>query len=288
MAMSHQRSPRLKPLLERVPPGFLVDAAWLKRDQGIDPKSIHDYVQRGWLERVVRGVYRRPLPGPAGPAAAEWQLPLLSIQGILGYDVHLGGLSALDWHGYAHYLQLGGESRVYLYGKVPPWLARLPVDVQFVVRSRSLFGNDLSGIENAEQQLGAATEADADTGPTLSPWRWPLRISSPERAVLEALDELPGHASFHNLDLIFQGLSNLRPGRLMSLLNTCRRIKVRRLFFVFADRHGHAWLKHLDKTAIDLGSGPRALVKDGKLHPVYRIYVPADFVPSKAEGAPNA
>ena len=49
-----------------------------------------------------------------------------------------------------------------------------------------------------------------------------------------------------------------------------------------------AWLKHLDKTAVDLGSGPRALVKDGKLHPVYRIYVPADFVPSKAEGAPNA
>lgn len=288
MVMSHQKSQRLKPLLERVPPGFLVDAAWLKRDQGIDPKSIHDYVRRGWLERVVRGVYRRPLPTPTASTTADWQIPLLSIQGILGYEVHLGGVSALGWHGYAHYLPLGGESRVYLYGRVPPWLARLPVDVQFVVRSRSLFGDDLSGIENAEHQLGTATEAGDDTGPTLSPWRWPLRISTPERAILEALDELPGHTSFHNLDLVFQGLSNLRPGRLMSLLRACRSIKVRRLFFVFADRHEHAWLKHLDKSTIDLGSGPRALVKGGKLHPVYRIYVPADFLPSKAEGAPNA
>ena len=61
MVMNHPRKPRLKPLLDAVPPGFLVDTRWLKA-QGIDPKSIHNYVARGWLERVVRGLYRRPLP----------------------------------------------------------------------------------------------------------------------------------------------------------------------------------------------------------------------------------
>src|SRR3546814_16498800 len=82
MVMSHQRTPRLKPFLERVPPGFLVDAAWLKRF-GIDPKSIHDYAERGWLEREVRGVYRRPLPHTAQAGRplvrpeTDWQLPLL-------------------------------------------------------------------------------------------------------------------------------------------------------------------------------------------------------------------
>src|SRR3546814_1097602 len=96
----------------------MVDAAWLKR-QGIDPKSIHDYVQRGWLERVVRGVYRRPGAGQAPSATADWQLPLLSIQWIMEHDVHLGGLSALAWHGFSHYLPLGGEAQVYLYGTVP-------------------------------------------------------------------------------------------------------------------------------------------------------------------------
>jgi len=56
MVMSHQRTPRLKPMLERVPPGFLVDAAWLKRF-GVDPKSIHNYAERGWLERVTHGSF---------------------------------------------------------------------------------------------------------------------------------------------------------------------------------------------------------------------------------------
>src|SRR3546814_20240796 len=75
----------------------------------------------------------------------------------------------------------------------------------------------------------------------------------------------------------------------MSLLRSCRSIKVRRLFFVFADRHEHAWLKHLDKDAIDFGSGPRAPVKGGKLHPTYRIYVPEDLLPADVtEGATHA
>ncbi len=283
--MSHQRTPRLKPFLERVPPGFLVDAAWLKRS-GIDPKSIHDYAERGWLERVVRGVYRRPLPHtdqagrPLVRPETDWQLSLLSIQWIMEHDVHLGGLSALGFHGLAHYLPLGGRERVYLYGEVPSWLARLPGKTRFVVRSRVLFGDELTGVENAERQFESAHGAGAGHGPTVSPWRWPLKVSSPERAILEAFDELPAHATFDNLDMIFQGLTNLRPKRLMTLLRVCRSIKVKRLFFVFADRHAHAWVKHLDKSAIDFGSGPRALAKGGKLHPVYRIYVPEALLPA--------
>ncbi len=292
MVMSHQRTPRLKPFLERVPPGFLVDAAWMKRF-GIDPKSIHDYAERGWLERVVRGVYRRPLPHtdqvgrPLVRPETDWQLPLLSIQWIMGHDVHLGGLSSLGFHGLAHYLPLGGGERIYLYGEVPSWLARLPGRTQFVVRSRILFGDDLTGVENAEHQFESVPGTGAGHGPTVSPWRWPLKVSSPERAILEALDELPAHATFDNLDMIFQVLTNLHPKRLMTLLRTCRSIKVKRLFFVFAERHAHAWRKHLDKSAIDFGSGPRALAKGGKLHPVYRIYVPETLLPADMDEESN-
>ena len=120
--MNRQRTPRLKPLLDTVPPGFMVDTPWL-RAQGIDPKSIHDYVARGWLERVVRGVYRRPLPeGAQGGHEESWAIPLLSLQWLMKYAVHLGGESALDMAGYAHYLKLGGKSRVHFYGEVPSWL----------------------------------------------------------------------------------------------------------------------------------------------------------------------
>jgi hypothetical protein len=268
--------------LERVPPGFLTDAAWLKQ-QGIDRKGIHDYVARGWLERVTHGVYRRPAPMQAGTTSeTDWQAVLLSLQLILEKDVYPGGLSALEAYGHAHYFSLGRPRRVYLYGDVPSWLRRLPLNVQFVIRTQSLFGTDTLGIESTEQSPGQ--RSDPEGGPLLRPWQWPMRLSSPERAILEALDELPERGSFHNIDMIFQGLTNLRPRRLISLLQACRSVKVKRLFFVYADKHRHAWLKHVDKAAVDLGSGPRALIKGGTLHPVYRIYVPTELVPSAGDG----
>jgi hypothetical protein len=46
-------------------------------------------------------------------------------------------------------------------------------------------------------------------------------------------------------------LPNLSPRRLEKLLHDCRNVKVKRLFFYFADRHKHAWLKHLDKESVD-------------------------------------
>lgn len=279
MVMSHQKTQRLKPLLDQVLPGFMVDTAWLKR-QGIDSKSIHDYVANGWLERVIRGVYRRPLPKNVHQSTeTSWQIPLLSMQRIMGYDIHLGGGSALDLLGYAHYLSLGGQNRIYLYGNAPAWLARLPEQAKFIVRRRTLFEDNQTSVVDANQDAKEKSEVETNNLPTINIWRWPLKVSSPERAILEALDELPKNASFHNLDMIFEGLDNLRPKRLTELLIDCRSIKVCRLFFVFADKHQHAWLKHIDKALIDFGSGPRALVEGGKLHPVYRIYVPAEFIP---------
>ena len=70
----------------------------------------------------------------------------------------------------------------------------------------------------------------------------------------------------------------LRPKQLMALLTVCRSVKVRRLFFVFADRHRNAWRKHMDTSAIDFGTGPHVLVDGGKIHPVYQIYVSGHFV----------
>ena len=267
MAMKHQRKERLKPLLDKVPPGYLVDTPWL-RAQGADPKSIHGYVGRGWLERVIRGVYHRPLSeGMEGSAKDFWQAVLLSLQQILGYDIHLGGESALDLAGYIHYLSFGYPPRIHFYGSAPSWLKRLPMRTEIILHPRTLFKesqNDLGEISQGMRQ-------------------WPIKASSPEQAILEALDELPNHASFSNLDKIFEGLTTLRPKRLMELLENCRSIKVRRLFFVFADKHQHSWRDYLDPSQIDLGKGPRALVKDGKIHPEYHISVPKNLVPAKEQ-----
>ena len=275
MTMNHLRKSRLKPLLDTVPPGFVVDTPWLKA-RGIDPKSIHDYVARGWLERIVRGVYRRPVPeGIQSGNGESWALLLLSMQRLMNHAVHLGGESALDLAGHVHYLSLGGRRRVRFYGNVPSWLKRLPMPTDIVVHRRTLFGDDSIGIEESDIGAGAAVDV----------WRWPIQASSPERAILEALDELPRHASFENLDKLFEGLVSLRPSRLTPLLGACRSVKVRRLFFVFADRHRHGWRKHLDASGIDFGSGPRALVAGGRFHPTYRISVPEALMPVEPQGA---
>ncbi len=222
MVMNRQRTPRLKPLLDAVPPGFMGDTP-RRRAQGIHSKSIHDFVARGWLEGIVHVVYRRPLPGGAHCGHEEsWAVPLLSLQWIMKYAVHSGGESALDMGGHTHYLSLGGRSRVQFYGEVPSWLKRLHMQTEVVVRRITLFGDDPIGIDDANPEA-------VDTRPVVDVWRWPLGTSSQERAVLEALDELPRNATFENLDRVFEGLVSLRPKQLTALLTACRSVMVRRL-----------------------------------------------------------
>ncbi|WP_163269282.1 type IV toxin-antitoxin system AbiEi family antitoxin domain-containing protein [Chelativorans alearense] len=271
--MSAERSQKLKKVLEAVPAGYLVDAAWLT-SHGFAYETFRDYVKRGWLERLARGVFRRPVPTAARTGTIDWKTCLLSVQHIMGYGVHVGGMTALDLHGYRHYLPLGGNPPVWLYGQdIPNWLTKLPLNAPLVTRSTSLFSDPEVGL----------SKDDTSAEDTL-PWEWQLSMSSPERAVLEALDELPDQESFHNLDMVFQSLTTLRPRLLTALLESCKTIKVRRLFFVFADRHNYAWRKRLDPQAFDLGSGDRALVKGGRIHPRYRIMVPEEFVTTEGAG----
>jgi len=236
---------------------------------------VYDYVKRGWLERLERGVFQRPLSGPAPDRTIlDWQKCILSVQHIMEYGIHVGGTTALRLQGHAHYLSLGETETVWLYGgQIPHWLAKLPVDARFITRTPNLFADDT---------LGPIKTNPAGTGsaPAGAPREWTLRTSSPERAILEALDELPKQESFDNLDMIFEGLVNLRPRTLTSLLKNCKKIKVRRLFFVFADRHAHAWRRHIKAEDFDLGRGDRALFQGGKTHPQYRIVVPAAFATS--------
>ena len=95
------------------------------------------------------------------------------------------------------------------------------MQTKIVVRRRTLFGNDPLGIDDANLEA-------AGTRPMVDVWRWPLKTSTPERAILEALDELPRNATFEHLDKVFEGLVSLRPRRLTELLTACRSVKVRR------------------------------------------------------------
>ena len=278
--MAGQKQKSLQKLLEGVPPGFLVDSAWLEANS-IGRRSAYDYVKAGWLERLAHGVFRRPAPRARLPDPIDWKTCVLSMQHIMGYPVHVGGVTALALQGYSHYLPLGRDVPVWLYGTgIPNWLSKLSLDTPLETRSRSLFTDSSMGLAEEQDNQGSNAEA--------LPWHWALKMSTPERAILEALDELPSHGSFEHLEMVFEGLMTLRPKLLASLLKECRTIKVRRLFFVFADYHAHAWRIRLDPDDFDLGRGDRALVKGGKIHPRYRIVAPETLAEPNQRGADGA
>lgn len=268
--MSGRGRPKIQNLLESVPPGYIVDSGWLQT-QGIGRRSAYAYAQRGWLEHLAHGLYRRPVPAGSDSDRLDWQTCVLSMQHIMGYQLHVGGMTSLGLQGFGHFVATGRQETVLLYGqKMPGWLSKIPVDAVIETRKSSLF---------SDSQLGLV-EDEFSTGPA---WGWRLRVSGPERATLEALDELPEQESFEHLDQVFESLGTLRPKLLARLLHDCTKIKVKRLFFVFADRHGHAWRRHLSPDAFDLGRGDRVFVKGGRIHPRYRIMVPEAFARSSQE-----
>jgi hypothetical protein len=265
--------------LERdLPEGLLVTSGWLRK-HGYSRQLVSHYVSSGRLEQPTRGVYRKPR------GELTWQQAVISLQTILLDDpLYVGGRTALELQGYAHYLRQKTKT-VHLHSKqpLPTWLAKLPLDVRFVRRnSLRLFKNDpitygLSSLKFDVARNSGTSNDPLQRGLTYQPWGhwdWPLTLSAPERAILELLDELPDHESFHQVDMLMEGLTNLSPRRLAKLLADCKSIKVKRLFFFFADRHPHAWHRHLKKKDVDLGSGKRLLVKGGKLDPTYLITVP--------------
>ena len=267
MVKGKTRKPRLKPLLNDLPPGFIVDTKWL-RARGIDSKSIHHYINHGWIERIVHGVYRRPLPESVqNRHKLSWEAVLVSLQQLMDWNVHLGGDSALDFAGHTHYAIMGKSQRVHFNGNAPSWLKRLPTADQIILHRPTLFGGDPVGIIDS-------TTPYKEINWTVGVWNWPIKVSCPERAILELVAELGGNSDFEYVDLIFENLIRLRPQLLMKLLLACRSVKVRRLFFVFAERHKHDWLEFLEPEQIDFGSGPRALVKGGVFHPIYHISLP--------------
>lgn len=255
---------------------MVVDATWLEA-QGVSRQLRRKYVMHGWLLPLARGVYRRPSPSQQ-PGPLPWQELVVSLNTLLHAPTSVGGRTALELQGFSHYVTAGSSREAHLYSNknLPKWVSHVPVDTRLVFHSATrLFRHGKLPAED-ETPLSASTEATV----TQKPWgqlNWTLTVSTPERAILELLDEVPKRETFHQVDVLMEGLRNLSPRRLQSLLSDCKNVKVKRLFFWFADRHNHSWLQKIDRSAVDLGKGKRMLVRGGKLDPKYNITVPEDL-----------
>lgn len=271
---------KLKWLEQEVPEGLIVTAAWLGK-HGYSSSLRSQYVEAGWLEQPARGVFRRPR------GTLRWEQVVISLQTLLAFPAIVGGRTGLELQGYAHFLSQE-QREVHLYGQepLPAWMDKLPLEQRFVYHnSTRLFRSEpitrgltsLSWNTQTHESVGADPIHGSFNIMPWGQWDWPLTVSTPERALLELLDELPRRESFHLVDKLVEGLGSLSPRRLQKLLEDCRSIKVKRLFFFFADRHRPAWLKRIEREKIDLGKGDRMLVRGGKFDPIHRITVPEDL-----------
>ena len=279
--MSTQRGQKLNSLQHILPEGLVVSAAWLE-DRGYSSALRGKYVANGWLKQPARGIYTRP------GAETRWQHLVISLQSLMRQPVAVGGLSALELQGYGHYVRLGKGHRVYLYAeaRLAKWVREVDPSIQFEQRNANRLFKE-ADIEHAVTELPDLTFPANHTGASHVSgglkrfvWgdrEWPMIISSPERATLEFLDEIPNRQSFEHAADLFTGLTDLSPRRLQKLLERCDSVKATRLFLWFAERYQHTWLKHLDLAEIAIGSGKRVIAKSGRLDSKYQITVPENL-----------
>lgn len=241
-------------LLQAWPRGTVALHPWLARN-GVSRKLAEAYRKGGWIDSVGRGAFVRR------GERVDWPGAVYALQTYGGKQVHPGGRTALELHGYAHFLQLGEKPVVRLYGapgeRLPSWF----------------LGHDWGvTVHYSTMRLFAVDEPSSWTDKAFG--EFSLRVSGPERAILECLDGVPEETSFEEARLLMEGLAGLRPNVVQMLLEACRSVKVKRLFLFLADEAGHPWRAKLEDERVDLGKGKRLVVRGGQLAPRYLITVP--------------
>ena len=262
-----------------LPEPLLATVPWLE-SRGYSRTLLSKYAAGGWLVQPARGIYHRP------GFRLSWEGVITSLQSLLGYPLIVGGKTALELQGYGHYISPKLPYFIHLYGpKAPPgWLHKLDLDKKFFFhRLKRLFPDD--EYARGRQQFGDwDSTAQSFFGRLALPeqtrvLKWgekqmPLLVSTSARAACEHLDDIPGRERFDEVGHALEKLAELDPKVVEGLLRQCRSVKVKRLFFWFAERQQHVWLKHVDLRKIDLGRGKRVLAKQGCLDSKYQITFP--------------
>lgn len=245
---------KLNHVLKSLPGGTVATQSWLE-GLGVYRQLSRRYVALGWLDKLGYGAYIR------SGDTVDWLGGVYALQQQLGLLVHVAADTALLLRGLGHFLPLGGKQAVHLFGEpgatLPGWFEKHSWDARIHFHRPRLF--DGAG----EVGFGELRHE-----------RFSVRISAPERAMLESIHLASNNASLEYTHELMTGLSNLRPVEVQTLLEACRSVRVKRFFLWSAATAGHAWFRQLNPAKIDLGSGKRQLFKGGVYDPVYQITVP--------------
>lgn len=252
--MSTVNRTKINKLLSEQPPGVLLQSSWLAR-QGYSIDLQKHYRKSNWLQSIARGALIRT-GDHVGYEGAVYALQKQS-----GFTVHPGGRTALSILGKAHYLELAAN-RVVLFGdsreKLPAWFRNHDWGVKV----------DYHGTSFLPSTMGL-TEVELKN--------FTIKVSGAARALMECLYLVPQKQEFMECFELMEGLNNLPPKQVQTLLENCQSVKVKRLFLYMAEKVDHSWFKYLDIKNVDLGKGKRSIIKNGLFVDKYGITVPKEL-----------
>ncbi|WP_286049352.1 type IV toxin-antitoxin system AbiEi family antitoxin [Rheinheimera sp. KL1] len=242
---------KINRLMSTTPRGVVLTSAWLT-EQGYSLELQKRYRKSNWFTQLERGALVR------SGDIVDVLGGIYTLQNQLGLSIHPGAKTALSLLGKSHYLELSMQ-RCQLFGlqseKLPLWFKKHDWKLDVEYQSSSFLPAELGLTEFNYKDFK-------------------LRVSSPARAVMECLYLAPESQPLLEVFELMEGLNNLRPKSVQTLLEACASVKVKRLFLYMAEKAGHSWFNYLKPEAIDLGNGKRQIVPDGVYIPKYQITIP--------------
>lgn len=252
--MSTEIESKLNHLLSTQPLGVVLSSAWLV-DQGYSLDLQKRYKRSRWFDSIGTGALIRHSD------EVDYLGGIYALQTQLNLSVHPAGKTALSMQGKVHYLELATKS-VRLFGgkedRLPMWFKKRDWGLSVDCKLTSFLPPELGLVEIEHKGFK-------------------VKVSSPARALMECLYMAPKSQPLLEVFELMEGLNNLRPASVQALLEACTSVKVKRLFLYLADKAGHEWLSYINLDKVDLGSGKRAIVKDGVYVSKYQITVPKEL-----------
>lgn len=252
--MSIIRYNKINKLLATHPPGTVLSSTWLVK-QGYSLDLQKRYKKSQWFDSIGTGALIRH------GDEVDYLGGVYALQTQLGLSAHPGGKTALSLQGKAHYLEFA-TNKAQLFGykgeHLPLWFKRRDWRIAVECKLSSFLPPDLGLIEHEHKSFT-------------------VKISNPARAVMECLYLAPKSQPLLEVFELMENLNNLRPATVQKLLEACTSVKVKRLFLYLADKAGHEWLNYIQLEKVDLGSGKRAIVKNGAYVSKYQITVPKEL-----------
>ena len=263
--MAGHTSSKINLLLRNWPRDTVAVSPWLE-EQGVYRQLLEAYQKSEWVERIGHGAFIR-----VGDKV-DWTGALYAIQEQLKLPIHVGGKTSLELSGYSQNIPLGEGRSIFLFGptgqRLPKWFDMFDWKVNVHYTMTSLF--------RSQKEIGLTSTLIKDHH---------IKLSSPERAIMEMLYFVTTVGTFNEAASFMESLTaaTLRPQLVQNLLETCRSVKVKRLFMYLAELNDFDWIKKIELSQIDLGRGKRLIVKNGCYDAKYKITVPAIQKPDKSE-----